>query len=112
MPAFRESVYIYPDQNGEPAWRLDFPLWWDRRAFFEKYRSRQIDTGNPYYVGYVLLLTAGEALAWDKQCRVQFAQDPHSQKPHMVDAMGQWESQLKAARWVIVETSEWESGLS
>ncbi len=66
MPAYRERIYICPGENGQPAWILDFPLWWDRGAFFKKYGDRQIDTGNPFYVDYGLLLTGSEANAWDK----------------------------------------------
>ena len=111
MPAYRERVFICPDQNGQPGWIMDFPLWWDRREFFKKYRYRQIDTGNPFYVDYALLLSAGEAIAWDQHCRAQFAENPSSKKQFFVDAMQRWESMLKSASWVIVEMYEWESGL-
>lgn len=90
---------------------MDFPLWWDRRGFFAKYGDRKIDTGNPWYVDYGLLLTPGEALAWDKECRETFSTDPASKRPHMVAAMDRLESALKGAKWVVVESYEWESGL-
>ena len=112
MPAYRERVYICPNQSGQPGWIMDFPLWWNRQEFFKKYSSRQIDTGNPIYVDYALLLTAGEAIAWDRKCKEQLAQNAHNQEPFLADAMQQWESMLKSASWVIVETYEWESGLS
>ena len=108
MPAYRERIYICPSDNGQPAWILDFPLWWDRGAFFKKYGDRKIDTGNPFYVDYGLLLTGGEANAWDKRCREAFAGDL---QPHVVDAMRRLESILGTASWVIVESFEWESGL-
>ena len=108
MPAYRERIYICPQKNNQPAWILDFPLWWDRRAFFQKYGDRRIDTGNPFYVDYGLLLTGSEAWVWDKHCREAF---PGSQKPHMVEAMRALESKLRTASWVIVESYEWESGL-
>ena len=111
MPAYRERIYICPGENGQPAWILDFPLWWDRGAFFKKYGDRQIDTGNPFSVDYGLLLTGGEANAWDKRCREAIAGDPRSQKPHLVEAMRRLESILRTANWVIVESFEWESGL-
>jgi hypothetical protein len=111
MPAYRERIYICPGENGQPAWILDFPLWWDRGAFFKKYGDRQIDTGNPFYVDYGLLLTGQEANAWDKHCREAVAGDPRNQKPHVVEAMGRLESMLRTASWVIVESFEWESGL-
>ena len=100
MPAYHERIYIFPGQNGQPAWIVDFPLWWDRAEFFKKYGDRRIDTGNPFYVE-----------AWDDRCREAFAGYPHSQKPHMVEAMRGLESMLKTASWVVVESSEWESGL-
>jgi hypothetical protein len=111
MPAYRERIYICPRENGQPGWILDFPLWWDRRAFFEKYRDRQIDTGDPFHVDYGLLLTGSEANAWDKRCREAFADGPHGQRPHIIEAMHQLESKIKTASWVIIESSEWESGL-
>lgn len=111
MPAYRERITVCPGENGQPIQIMDFPLWWDRRAFFNQYRDRQIDTGNPFYVDYGLLLTSSEANAWDKRCREAFASNAHSQKAHLLEAMRQLESILKAARWVIVESSEWESGL-
>ena len=57
---------------------MDFPLRWDRRGFFEKYRDREIDLGNPIYVDYALMVTSWEALAWDKQCREQSTGGPSS----------------------------------
>lgn len=111
MPAYREKIYICPGENGQPVWISDFPLWWDRRAFFSKYGERQIDTGNPFYVDYGLLLTGSEANVWDKRSREAFANNPDSQEPHVVETMRWLESLLKAASWVIVESYEWESGL-
>lgn len=112
MPAYRERIYICPGENGQPAWILDFPLWWDRGAFFKRYGDRQIDTGNPFYVDYGLLLTGSEANAWDKRCREAFAGYPRSQEAHVVEAMRKLESILRTASWVIVESFEWESGLA
>lgn len=90
---------------------MDFPLWWDRRGFFDKYGDRQIDTDHPIYVDYAFLLTPEEALAWDKECREKFYADPNSMKPHIVSAMQRLQSALKRAKWVVVESYEWESGL-
>jgi len=111
MPAYRERIYICPGENDQPVRILDFPLWWDRGSFFEQYGDRRIDTGNPFYVDYGLLLTGSEANAWDKRCREVLAGGPHSQKPHIVEAINQLESMLKKASWVVVDSSEWESGL-
>lgn len=111
MPAYRERITICPSENGQPTWMLDFPLWWDRRAFFKKFGDRQIDSGNPFYVDYGILLTSSEANAWDKRCRRELADSPHGLAPHLVEAMEQLATILKEARWVIVESFEWESGL-
>ena len=111
MPAYRQRVYICPEQSGQPAWIMEFPLWWNRQEFFEKYGERQFDTGNPFYVDYALLLAGWEAMAWDKSCREQFDLDPRSQEPFFVEAMQRWESLLKVSSWIIVESYEWESGL-
>jgi hypothetical protein len=112
MPAVRERIYICPDQNGQPGWILELPIWWNRQAFFDKYGRRQFDTGNPTYVDYAFLLTGWEAAAWDRLCREQFALDPRSKEAFFVEAMHRLEPLLKAASWVIVESYEWESGLS
>jgi hypothetical protein len=111
MPAVRERIYICPGEDGRPVRILDFPLWWDRKEFFKQYGERKIDTGNPFYVDYGLLLTGSEANAWDKRSKEAFAGQPGSQKPHMLEAMRRLESKLKTASWVIVESYEWESGL-
>ena len=111
MPARTERIYIYPAEVGQPGQVMHFPLWWDRRGFFEKYREREIDTGNPFYVDYVLLLTAGEAVAWDKFCREQDSSNQGSTPPKVLSDMQRLEAALKKAKWVIVESSEWESGL-
>ena len=90
---------------------MEFPVWWKRREFFKKYAERRIDTCDLVYVDYALLLTVWEAIAWDKQCREAFAQDPRSQRAKTVEMMRQLETRLKSTRWVIVESYEWESGL-
>lgn len=112
MPAVGERVYIIPEQSGQAAWIMEFPTWWERREFFETYGSRQIDSGNPVYVDYGLLITGGEARAWDQQCRERFTQDVRSQAPFFVEALEHWKSLLDRASWVVVEMVEWESGLS
>lgn len=111
MPARAERIYIFPARDGQPGRVMDFPLWWDRRGFFEKYRDREMDLGHPLYVDYAFLLSGGEALVWDKRCREQFSTDPVSKRPHNVSAMQELESALEKAKWVVVESYEWESGL-
>src|SRR5579871_3195925 len=109
MPAYRERVYICPAENGQPAWIVDFPVWWKRGEFFQEYGARQIDTGHPFQVNHALLLTAWEASAWDRQCQTQLAQDPHGGTSFVKDAMRQLEAKLRDAQWVVVESYEWES---
>lgn len=118
MPARKERIYLCPHESGQPGWTMDFPAWWNRRGFFEKFGAfatpgaRWFDTGNPWYVDYALLLTMGEAAAWDQQCCQAFASDPRGQSAEMAAAMQLLEERLVAARWVIVESYEWESGLA
>jgi hypothetical protein len=111
MAAYRERAYLFPEEDGQPGWILDLPIWWRRSEFFEKYGSRQIDTGNPFHVNYALLLTAWEAMAWNRACQEQFSQDPRSQMPSVLGSMREWAAKLDSASWVIVESYEWESGI-
>ena len=90
---------------------MKFPVWWNRRDFFDKYGERRIDTGNLVYVDYALLLTVWEASVWDEHSREAFAQDPRSQQRKIVEAMHHLQTRLNSTRWVIVESYEWESGL-
>jgi hypothetical protein len=111
MPAYRQRVYIYPEQDGAPCLAGEFPLWWRRVEFFETYGSRQIEIETLVDINYALLLTGGEARAWDARCRASFADGPSSGKPFIVQAMQEWDEMLAQARWVVVESYEWESGL-
>lgn len=112
MPAYRERVYLCPGETGKPVWVGKMPVWWDRRAFFEEFGERRLDTGNPFYVDYALLLTSWEAHAWDQQCRERFVEDERHGRPGIEESMQLWEAQLRATRWVIVESYEWESGMT
>lgn len=111
MPARAERLYIFPAEEGLPGQVMRFPLWWERSGLWKKYHDREIDLGDPVYVDYAFLLTAWEALAWDRECRSQFSSDPRSKNPGIVSDMQQFETVLKKAKWVIVESYEWESGL-
>ena len=116
MPARDERIYLCPRDHGQPGWIMDFPAWWNRSGFLERYPfeqqgSRWFDTGNPAYVDYALLLTVPEAAAWDEQCRRAFATDPRSQDARISEAMRQLAARLDASSWVVVESYEWESGL-
>ena len=110
MPARNERLYIFPAEEGQPGQIMPFPIWWDR-GLLQKYRERGIDLGHPLYVDYAFLLTSWEALEWDKQCRENFFSDPTNNRPEIESDMLLFESKLKSATWVIVESYEWESGL-
>lgn len=105
MPARTESIHLC--NFHQPGQVMDFPLWWDRRGFFEKYADRQIDLGNPIYVDYAILLTKWEAVAWDKRCNEMYG--PRS--PAFESKVQEFQSALKETKWVVVVSSEWESGM-
>lgn len=111
MPARAARIYLFPAGKDQPGRVVSFPVWWDRSGFFNKYRDRQIDTKDPIYVDYAYLLTPGEALAWDEQCRGKSPSGVWSQGRNLESEMQQLEAALKESRWVIVESYEWESGL-
>ena len=111
MPARNQRLYLYASKVDQPGQVIDFPLWWDRREFFNKYGDRQVDLGNPVYVDYALLLAPSEVLEFDKECIEKFHADPRTNSQLFISAMEQLQSALKKASWVIVESYEWESGL-
>jgi len=111
MPARAERLCFFTGEAGEKERVMDWPLWWDRRRFFEQYGDRKVDTGNPFYVDYTIQLTPEEVLAWDRECRAKFYADPDSIKPHIASAMQRLQAAAEKSRWVIVESYEWESGL-
>lgn len=110
MPARSERLYIFPYEDGEPCRSRPFPYWWDRSGFFKKYERREIDCGNPIDANYAWLLSAAEAIAFNNNCVEQFSLNCPSTRHTISDDMHQLESELKNARWVIVESYEWESG--
>ena len=113
MPARRERLIVCPVEGAAPGRVLDWPLWWDRRGLLERYRSREVDTGNPWYVDFAILLTGGEARAFDEACRAKHAQE--AQGPtgaaHLEARMREVAEALAEAEWVVLESREWESGL-
>ena len=111
MPARKEKLYIVISRDNQPDREMDFPLWWDRRRFFERFGKRQIDTGHPIYVNYGLLMTPQEAFEWNKSCLTSYYTKLAKERPDVLAAMQALQSALKSARWVIVESNEWESGL-
>lgn len=106
MPARREKIYLCATEPGQTGFTMDFPVWWDRRLFFEKYGDREIDLGNPFSVDFAILLTKYEALALDK-----ISKEKGNYGPHLHPAMQKLESDLQQVRWVIIESYEWESGM-
>jgi hypothetical protein len=111
MPARSEKIQIVPEKSGQPSLILRFPYWWNRAAFFEKFRNRELDLGNPIDFNLAWLLSAVEATLWDEQCKKQFPNSWIDAHPNIFIEMGQLTDALKQASWVIVESKEWESGL-
>lgn len=111
MPSYRARAYFCPAKSGQPGWIASLPVWWRSAEFFTKYQARSIDTQNPWYVDYGLLLTQGEAATWSREGWAAFASDPRSLDPQVIEEMQRWEDMLANASWVIVELFEWESGL-
>ncbi len=111
MPARSERITIVPDVNGQAARISRFPFWWDRAGFIEKFKAREIDSGNPIDANSAWLLTAAEATVWDARCRAAFSLDAFAGNLNVQEEMLQLEHLLRQAAWVIVESYEWESGL-
>jgi hypothetical protein len=111
MPARSERIHVFPDKSGDPGRILDFPGWWDRHAFIEKYRAREIDLGNPIDANFVYVLGSAEAIAWNEECVRHHSGDLPGNRPNVAAAARELESALKQASWVLVESYEWESGM-
>jgi hypothetical protein len=111
MPARSERLYLYPDNVELPGRVMDFPVWWDRRAFFDTVGTRDVDLGSPFQVNYGLLLSPIETMEWDARCTKAFAGDERIKLAVVADEMRRLREVLPRTRWVIVESYEWESGL-
>jgi hypothetical protein len=113
MPARSERITIVPGKKGQAIQTLSLPLWWDRGAFFEKYKEREICLGNPVDANYAWLLSATEAAVWGERSKREFSRDPRAGDgdPNVIDEMRQRESALSQAAWIRFESYEWESGL-
>lgn len=111
MPARLERITVVPAAEGKPTRVVRFPSWWDKAAFFENFKAREIDTGNPIDWNLAWLLSAAEAAAWDDRCQAAFSMNPKGVDPLVLEEMGQLAALLRQAGWVIVESYEWESGL-
>jgi hypothetical protein len=111
MPARREIIRILPEKMGRPGLVRDFPSWWDRGAFFESFKARELDLGNPVDWNLAWLLSGTEAVLWDERCRTSFPR-PRLGDPAGLEAdMCALAEALREASWVVVESREWESGL-
>lgn len=111
MPARSERITIVPGKNGGAIRVLRFPSWWDRAAFFEAFKAREIDTGNPIDWNLAWLLSAAEAAAWNEQCPAALSSTQLAVSRDVQEEMGQLGTLLRDAAWVIIESYEWESGL-
>ena len=76
MQARSERIHFLTDKNGQPAQITGVPLWWDRGAFFERFRDREIDLENPIDLNLVCLLSTVEAMSWDEQCKKKYSEGP------------------------------------
>jgi hypothetical protein len=112
MPARVETIQIVPKKSGQLSLILRFPYWWNRAAFLKKFRERELDLENPIDFNLAWLLSAVEAILWDEQCKKQFPDSEIGAHPTILSEMSQLTDALKHARWVIVESNEWESGLN
>ncbi len=111
MPARSEQLFIFPRGNGQAARILKFPVWWDRKEFFKTYSHREIDLRNPVDANFVWVLTSEEANTWNNQCAERFSDSLVSGETGVAEERHELETALRDARWVIVESYEWESGL-
>ena len=108
--ATTHKLCLVPEPGGDLQ-RHPFPLWWDPREFFSTFRGRSITQPHLVYEDSGLMLTGCEASEWDERSREAFVADPRASMPVVRERMASLRDGLRRARWVIVESSEWESGL-
>jgi hypothetical protein len=111
MPARFERITVVPDRDGQPVRILSFPRWWDRDAFFESFKGRELDLGNPVDWNLAWLLSATEAAIWDERCRKGFQGTRPVDPAGLEEDMRALTDTFRDASWVVVESREWESGL-
>ena len=111
MPARAERLYLYPDlqfdQVSDSGHITEFPTWWDRREFFSKFKSREVDCSNPVDQKSAFLLHVDETLAFDKECMEQLAMNLETFPAHLRDRQAELADLLHKSKWVIVESYEW-----
>ena len=110
VPARAERLYLYPDLHvdrpAETGQILDFPVWWDRRAFFNQFGERSVDCSNPMDDKSAYLLFVDEAVAFDKECLAERL-NVGTVGQHIYDRQAELIAALRRSKWVIVESYEW-----
>ncbi|WP_456388069.1 hypothetical protein [Profundibacter sp.] len=111
MPARAERLYLYPDlhfdRQSESGQILEFPSWWDRKAFFDRFKSREVDCSTPVDEKSAYLVFVDEAFAFDKACLERVAIKHGAVPPQMRDRQAEFVEALRRSKWVIVESYEW-----
>ena len=111
MPARAERLYLYPDlhpdRQPEPGRVHEFPVWWDRREFFSRFKAREVDCSNPVDEKSAYLMFVDEVFAFNKECLERTT--PHGTVPPQVrDQRAEFIDALHRSKWVIVESYEWD----
>jgi len=110
VPARAERLYLYPglhmDRQADPGHILEFPVWWNRQAFFSQFKTRIVDCSNPLDDKSAYLLLVDEAMAFDKECLLQKV-NAGTVAPHIYDWQAELAGALRRSKWVIVESYEW-----
>ena len=110
MPSRNERIFIYSAIPGQEDISLDFPAWWDRNTFFFRYGNRKHDTGNPIYVNYTYKLSREEAIEFDAFSVRKTYPVYKKISPLVKINIENFRAHLLDAKWVIIESYEWESG--
>jgi hypothetical protein len=111
MPSRNERIYIYSEIPDLENITIDFPVWWDRNTFFFRYGDRKVDTGNPIYVNYAYKLSRQEAIEFDAFSLKKTYPSYKKINPLLKVKIQNFRAHLEDAKWVIIESYEWESGL-
>ena len=110
MPARKERIHIYSEIPEQKNITTDFPIWWDRNTFFFRFGDRKHDTGNPIYVDYAYKLSVEEAIEFDKFSLKKTYPNQDKIPPLVKINIEKFHNFLKDAKWVIIESYEWETG--
>jgi len=112
----RDRVWAVPESARKGCYITQGPYWWSLWELPTLYKERFIEEKNSFWLDYVALLTAKEALAWDEQAREQFRvwrQKVSGRGLTSYDRkeMAHFAQVLRKAEWVVLYDYEWESGL-